>query len=179
MSSSELFSQAVKLEDTKPEEALKLYLRLLDEDDKHVSAYINAGTIYNKRNWVKAEECYLNAIHNDPKYALAYFDLANVYDETGRTGTAVKMYEKALKLAPDYADCHYNLAIVYGNSGERRKSLIHFQEYLRFDKTSPWAAHARSVITQITGADPMKVVSTNPNPKRTKRRAKLFLVPKS
>ena len=177
MSSSELFSQAVKLEDANPDAALRLYLRLIDEDDKHVAAYVNAGTIYyNKGNYVKAEECYLNAIHLDPKYALAYFDLGNVYDETGRKGTAVRMYEKALKIAPNYADAHYNLAIVYGNTGERRKALMHFQAYLKLDIQSSWADHARSVITQITAVDPLRVVSTNAKPRRTKRRAKLVLV---
>lgn len=179
MSSSDLFSQAIDLEGDDPEAALKLYLHLINEDDKHVAAYVNAGTIYyNKRNFEKAEECYLNAIHIDPKYTLAYFDLANVYDEAGRRGTAIKMYEKALKIEPDYADCHYNLGIVYGNAGEQRKSLIHFQAYLKLDKKSIWADHAREVITQITGRDPLRVVRSNPNPKRTQRRGRLMLVPK-
>ena len=174
---SDLFAQAVEIEESRPEEALKLYLRILDEDNKHVAAYVNAGTIYyNKQDWVRAEECYLNAIHLDPKYALAYFDLGNVYDEVGRKGTAVKMYEKALKINPNYADCHYNLAIVYGNSGDRRKSLMHFQAYLKFDTKGPWADHARRIVSQFTVNDPLRVVSSNPNPKRTKRRAKLLLV---
>lgn len=177
MPSSELFRRAVHLEDDNPDAALRLYLQLLDEDDKHVSAYVNAGTIYyNKRNFVKAEECYLNAIHIDPKYALAYFDLANVYDEVGRTGTAIKMYEKALKIDPDYADAHYNLAIVCGNTGERRKALIHFQAYVKLDTQGVWADHARNVISKLTVNDPLRVVCTNANPRRTKRRAKLVLI---
>jgi tetratricopeptide (TPR) repeat protein len=176
---SDLFAQAINLEETNPDAALRLYERVLDEDDKHVAAYVNAGTIhYNKGQFTKAEECYLNAIHLDPKYALAYFDLANVYDETGHRGIAIKMYEKALKYAPDYADAHYNLAIVYGNAGDRRKSLMHFQAYLKLDKSSAWADHARSVITQITAGESLKVVRTNPRPKLTKRRAKLMLVKK-
>jgi len=174
---SDLFAQAINLEETNPDAALRLYQRVLDEDDKHVAAYVNAGTIhYNKGQFVKAEECYLNAIHLDPKYALAYFDLANVYDETGHRGTAIKMYEKALKIDPDYADAHYNLALVCGNTGERRKSLMHFQAYLKLDIKSAWADHARSVITQLTVNDPLKVVRFNPRPKLTKRRAKLMLV---
>ena len=176
---NDLFARAIDIEEDDPDTALKLYLRVLDEDDKHIASYVNAGTIYyNKGNMVKAEEFYLNAIHLDPNYALAYFDLGNVYDETGRKGTAVKMYEKALKIDWNYADAHYNLAIVFGSTGEHRKSLMHFQEYIRLDMQGVWADHARSVITQLTAVDPLKVVRSNPNPKRTKRRGRLMLVPK-
>lgn len=179
MSNSDLFARAVEIEEDDPDTALKLYLQVLDEDDKHVSAWVNAGTIYyNKHNFVRAEECYLNAISIDKQYALAYFDLANVYDEVGRSGTAIKMYEKALKINPDYADAHYNLAIVCGNMGERRKSLMHFQAYVKLDTKGPWADHARRVISQLTVNDPLRVVRTNTRPRRTKRRGKLFLVRK-
>lgn len=172
---SDLFSQAVKLEETNPVAALELYEQLSDNP----SALINAGTIHYKRlRWADAEACYRKAIEIDPKYALAYFDLANVFDETGHKAAAIDAYQHALALAPDYADCHYNLAIMFGNMGKSRKSVYHFRQYLKYDPSSIWAKNAQSVIDKIMAAEPLKIIWRNENPRRTKRRARLVLVPK-
>lgn len=176
MDTSELFSQAVALEEEEPDKALRLYEQILDQEN-HAAAYINAGTIcYNSRRFERAEAYYRKAIATDPSYALAYFDLANVLDESGRILDAIQTYLKAIKLAPGYADAHYNLALAYEKAHERGKALKHWRAYIKLDKTSPWSAHAKGQIARIVSAARLVLVRNTPKPRRTKRRGKLVLV---
>jgi tetratricopeptide (TPR) repeat protein len=176
VNTNELFSQAVKLEESDPKKALQLYERIIDEEE-HASSYINAGTIcYNQGRFDKAEVYYRAAIKLDPTYALAYFDLGNVLDETGRLLDAIKIYRKALKIDPYYADVHYNIAIAYEHNREPRKALKHWHIYSNIDPKSAWGKHAAIREAAIKEASGLFLIRENPSPRRTKRRAKLFLV---
>jgi len=125
----------------------------------HSAAHINLGTLYyNLQDYKLAEVHYRKAIEADPRYALAYFDLGNVLDETGRLQEAIRIYKTALQLAPTYADAHYNLALAYEKIKDNRKALNHWRAYIGLDKSSAWAAHARSQISRILEKDTLKVV---------------------
>ena len=176
MNTSELFSQAVSIEDTEPEKALTIYDQICRAED-HAAAYINAGTIcYNHQNYERAERYYRSAVRIDPRYALAYFDLGNVLDETGRVEEAVQTYKTALQLAPTYADVHYNLALAYEKLREPGKALKHWQAYRRLDTTSAWSRHAANQAARILKASDIFLIRENHKPRRTKRRAKLIRV---
>ena len=173
---SDLFAKAVALEEIDPEEALKLYDRLIAKGD-HASACVNAGTIcYNAKRFGKAEAYYRKSLAADPGYALAHFDLANVLDDTGRIEEAVKSYKAAIRLSPLYSDPHYNLALAYEKLGQPRLALLHWKEYSKLDcGENVWAKHARERAGMLLYKDFLKVVWVNPSPRRTKRRAKLAL----
>ena len=81
----ELFARGVSLEEhpQNHDEAIKVYLRLLELEPGHAAGHINLGTLYyNRQDFVAAEEHYRAAVNADPRYALAYFDLGNVLEET-------------------------------------------------------------------------------------------------
>ncbi len=157
----ELFARGVSLEEhpSNHDEAIKVYLQVLEIEPEHAAAHINVGTLYyNRQDFGAAEKHYRAAVAADSRYALAYFDLGNVLDETGRFEDAVVAYKMALKLAPTYADAHYNLALAYERLREPRKALPHWKAYVKLDRTGPWAVHAHNQITRILQADRLKIV---------------------
>jgi tetratricopeptide (TPR) repeat protein len=157
----ELFARGVAMEEHPGthEEAISMYLRVLEIEPQHAAAHINLGTLYyNRQDFVSAEKHYRAAVEADPRYALAYFDLGNVLDETNRIEDATAAYRTAIQLAPTYADAHYNLALAYERLGHAREALRHWKTYLKLDSSGPWAVHARNQVARILEADPLKIV---------------------
>jgi tetratricopeptide (TPR) repeat protein len=157
----ELFARGVSLEENPDnhDEAIQVYLRLLELEPGHAAAHINLGTLYyNRQDFAAAEKHYREAVSADPRYALAYFDLGNVLDETGHFADAASAYKTAIQLAPTYADAHYNLALAYERLREPRRALRHWTAYVKLDRTGPWSIHARKQIARILEADKLKVV---------------------
>ena len=158
---ADLFARGIALEDSPStqEEAIDVYLKVLDMDPMHAAAHINLGTLYyNRQEYSLAERHYRSAIQIDPRYALAYFDLGNVLDETGRIQEAVDTYKVAIQLAPTYADAHYNLALAYEKIREPRKALQHWRAYVKLDTAGPWTVHAKHQIQRILHNDGLKLV---------------------
>ena len=158
---AEFFARGVALEEDPAsyQDAILAYKRVVEMEPQHAPAHINLGTLYyNLQDYKLAEVHYRKAIEADPRYALAYFDLGNVLDETGRLQEAVKTYKTALQLAPTYADAHYNLALAYEKVKDPRKALHHWKAYVGLDRSSAWAAHARSQISRILEKDTLKLV---------------------
>jgi len=158
---AEFFARGVALEEDPAsyKDAIVAYKRVIEMEPQHAAAHINLGTLYyNLQDYKSAEAYYRKAIEADPRYALAYFDLANVLDETGRLQEAIRTYKTALQLASTYADAHYNLALAYEKLKDHRKALNHWKAYVALDRSSAWAAHARSQIARILENDMLKVV---------------------
>lgn len=158
---SELFAKGVSLEEnpSNHDEAIRVYLQVLELNPQHAAAHINIGTLYyNRQDFVSAEKHYRAAVAADSRYALAYFDLGNVLDETGKIMDAIAAYKTAIKLAPTYADAHYNLALAYERLREPRKALRHWSCYIRLDRTGAWSEHARKQRARILETDKLKLV---------------------
>jgi tetratricopeptide (TPR) repeat protein len=158
---AELFARGIALEESPStqNDAIDIYLRVLDMDPLHAAAHINLGTLfYNRQEYLLAEKHYRSAIAIDPRYALAHFDLGNVLDETGHIAEAIETYRTAIRLAPTYADAHYNLALAYEKTRQPRKALKHWRTYVKIDTSGPWTVHAKHQIQRILQHDPLKLV---------------------
>ena len=158
---AELFSRGIALEEnpSTQNEAIDVYLKILDMDPQHAAAHINLGTLfYNHQEYSLAEKHYRTAVQIDRRYALAYFDLGNVLDETGRIEEAIDAYKTAIQLAPTYADAHYNIALAYEKAREPRKALQHWRTYIKLDTSGPWTVHAKHQIQRILQHDSLKLV---------------------
>jgi tetratricopeptide (TPR) repeat protein len=162
---ADLFSRGIALEESpsSQNDAIAVYLKVLDMDPQHAAAHINLGTLYyNRHEYSLAEKHYRSAVQIDPRYALAHFDLGNVLDETGRIQEAIETYKTAIQLAPTYADAHYNLALAYEKARETRKALQHWKTYIKLDTSGPWAVHAKHQIQRILQHDGLKLVHSRP-----------------
>ena len=157
----DMFVRAVQLEENPAthDDAIRLYESILLQKQDHAPACINLGTIlYNRRDFVRAEEMYRRATDADPNYALAFFDLGNVLDEMQRLPDAIEAYRRAIEIVPAYADAHYNLALAYERQGERRRALRHWMTYVRLDPVGPWATHAMSQSRKILAMEKLAIV---------------------
>ena len=163
---ADLFARGVTLEEhpSTHDEAIAIYLRIVEEDPGHAAAHINLGTLYyNRQDYGSAEKYYRLAIGADSRYALAHFDLGNVLDETNRILEAIAAYRTAIQLAPTYADAHYNLALALERTGEPRSALLHWRTYVKLDQVGPWSVHARNRIARILENDRLKIVYRREN----------------
>jgi tetratricopeptide (TPR) repeat protein len=158
-----LFFEGVRCEEQgKIDEAAKLYEETLTLGE-HAPAAINLGTIlYNKRQFVRAEQLYRRATVANPDYALAFFDLGNALDELQRLPEAIEAYASAIRLSPSYADAHYNLALAYERSNERRRALRHWRAYVKLDPIGPWSNHARLQVRKILDREDLVIVWRRP-----------------
>ncbi|HZD32276.1 MAG TPA: tetratricopeptide repeat protein [Candidatus Angelobacter sp.] len=158
---ADLFLRGVALEEhpSTHDEAIAVYMRVLEQEPDHAAAHINLGTLsYHRQDFAAAENHYRLAVKADPRYALAYFDLGNVLDETGKMTEAIAAYRTAIQLAPTYADAHYNLAIAYERQRQPRRALAHWKTYAKLDRVGPWSVHARNRIARILEGDKLKMV---------------------
>ena len=158
---ADLFVRGVALEEhpSTHDEAIAVYLRVLELEPQHAAAHINLGTLYyHRQDFASSEKHYRLAVNADPRYALAYFDLGNVLDETGKMPEAIAAYRTAIQLAPTYADAHYNLAIAYERQKQPRQALAHWRTYAKLDRVGPWSVHARNRIARILEGDKLKMV---------------------
>lgn len=158
-----LFFEGVRCEEQgKTDEAAKLYEETLTLGE-HAPAAINLGTIlYNKRQFVRAEQLYRRATVANPDYALAFFDLGNALDELQRLPEAIEAYKAAIRLSPSYADAHYNLALACERSNERRRALRHWIAYVKLDPVGPWSNHARLQVRKILDREELTIVWRRP-----------------
>jgi predicted Zn-dependent protease len=175
-----LFLQAVQAEEQgKKPAAMELYAEILELDPMHTAALINLGTLhYHQKLYERAEELYRQATEADATYVLAFFDLGNVLDELQRPDESITAYRRAIALAPGYADAHYNLALAYERKGERRRALVHWQLYVRLDKTGPWAEHAKGQIRKLLSREKLAIAhrSEKFRPQARKTASRLELV---
>jgi tetratricopeptide (TPR) repeat protein len=175
-----LFLQAVQAEEQgrKPA-AMEFYRTILAVDPVYTAALINLGTLhYHQKQYAQAEDLYRRATQADPSYVLAFFDLGNVLDELQRPDESIAAYASAIALAPGYADAHYNLALAYERKSERRRALIHWQIYVRLDKSGAWAEHARGQIRKLLSREKLTIAhrATGFRPQSRKSASALELV---
>ena len=105
---ADLFARGVALEEhpSTHDEAIEVYLRVLQLEPDHAAAHINLGTLYyNRQDFVAAERHYRHAVKSDPRYALAYFDLGNVLDETETRAGGHRRLSHGNPVGPDLRRC--------------------------------------------------------------------------
>lgn len=168
-----LFLSAVQAEEQgRKQAAMEIYASILALDPVYTAALINLGTLhYHQKHYARAEQLYRRATESDPSYVLAFFDLGNVLDELERPEESIEAYRRAILLAPGYGDAHYNLALAYERQGERRRALVHWQVYIRLDKSGPWADHARGQIRKLLSREKLAIAHRNssfhPKPRKS------------
>ncbi len=129
LSVDEYYSQALALEDTKPEAARGAYEACLKADPRHVEARINLGRLLHLAGRLEeAEQVYRSA--HQPEALLA-FNLAVLLEDLGREPEAILSYREVLALDPQFADAHFNIARLYERARDPKASLRHLLAYRR------------------------------------------------
>jgi tetratricopeptide (TPR) repeat protein len=111
----------------------------------------DARTCFNLANALRglglrreAVERFEQAVETDPDFIDAWNNLGTTLSELGRHDDAVLAFRETLARRPDDPVAHYNLADELETTGCPEDARPHWEAYLRHDRTSPYAAHARS-----------------------------------
>src|SRR6202790_4145674 len=128
-SAEELYSKALALEETAPQEAQFVYEACLEADPSHLEARINLGRLLHiAGRLAEAERVYRSATPREP---LLLFNLAVLLEDLDREPDAIAAYREALALDPELADAHFNLARLYERARDPKASLRHLLAYRR------------------------------------------------
>ena len=92
----------------------------------------------------RAAERYAQAVELRPKFSEAWNNLGALLAELGQGDEACHAFRKALEIDPQDARAHYNLADTLDEMGFAAEAAPHWDAYLRQDRTSQWAQHARA-----------------------------------
>ena len=128
-------------------EALQLYSRLLKQNPKAATAYLNRGVLWEnlpakdakekQKNRAFAKQDYEKAIETDPTFAQAYNNLAALYIEQGDYDRAVYNLDTALYYSPSYFTARMNRAIAHSRLGNVDKALKDFDAALKLRDNEP------------------------------------------
>jgi tetratricopeptide (TPR) repeat protein len=167
-----MFQEAIASETTgNKEQAVELYLKLIETHPDYAPAYLNIGTLYFlDKKFGRAAEFYRQATEVDPNYCLAFFNYANALEELGCYDESISAYLRALEINPKYDDAHYNLGLAYQRKQDNRKALRHWRAFVALvgsGKSDAWTVAARTEIKRLLELDPVKVAFNNTAPART------------
>jgi tetratricopeptide (TPR) repeat protein len=118
-------------------EALRMSL-IEDSDAPEVQFHL-AEALYRQGNAQGAIERYYVAAELDHNYLEAWTQIGCILAELGQFGPAVEAFDIALDIHPDYPDVHLHKAETLYQAGRWPEAVLHWQKYLEFDQTGPWA----------------------------------------
>lgn len=114
----------------KLDEAIFMYQKAIQTDEKFYKAYYNLGNIYlqdSKPNM--AIEQYKKVIKLKPDYAYAHYNLGCAYIKLGKYSKAKFELLTAIDLKNTIADFHYNLAFVYKKLNKEKDAKRYMEYY--------------------------------------------------
>jgi len=115
---------ALEFEQENAKEALTLYHKVLNLDDKEIRALLGAADIYlARKEYDKAESYYLKSFEQNREIAGAHLNYGILLYQTGRTAAALEEYRKAAALAPEKPEISYNLALILKETGDWAEAL--------------------------------------------------------
>lgn len=109
-----LLSEAQNIVEDNPEEAIKLYTKVLDLDSNNDIALLWRGISYMVAK--KSNEALTDldqSLKLKPNQARAYNNIGNVYYNDNLIDLAIENYKQALKCDPQYISAHLNLTKIY------------------------------------------------------------------
>ncbi len=114
----------------KIDEAIFMYNKAIQIDEKYYKAYYNLGNIYLQDGRPNmAIEQYKKVIKLNPEYAYAHYNLGCAYIKLGKYGKAKYELLTATDLKNTVPDFHYNLAYVYKQLKKEKLAKQYLEYY--------------------------------------------------
>ena len=98
----------------------------------------------------RAAERYAQVVELRPKFSDAWNNLGAVLAELGHHDQACEAFRRALETDPQDSRALYNLADTLDEMGFAAEAATHWQAYLKHDRTSRWAQHARLKLAAVS-----------------------------
>jgi tetratricopeptide (TPR) repeat protein len=116
-----------------------LRMSLMEDADAPEVQFSLAEVLYRQGNTRGAIERYHAAAELDHNYLEAWTQIGCIHAELGQIGPAIEAFDIALDIHPDYPDVHLHKAETLYQAGRWPEAVLHWQKYLEFDQTGPWA----------------------------------------
>jgi len=124
-------------------DAAAAYLRAIELEPRDPVLYFNVGNVlYLLGDTVEAAWCFEQAVQLDGQYVEALNNWGSVLAELGQHEQAIDALRRAIAIVPSYADAHFNLAETLDELGRHAEADRHWQTYLQWETTGPWAERA-------------------------------------
>ena len=116
------------------ETSKKIYLKVLEIDEKNIEALGNLGVISKAQgNHKEAINYYIKTIKLNPNNALTYNNLGNAFKAIKDYKRAIYAFSDCIKRDPKNASAYNNLGIVYESAGDNNRAIQAYKEAVRVD----------------------------------------------
>jgi tetratricopeptide (TPR) repeat protein len=138
-------------------------MSLMGEHDAPEVHFHLAEALYREGNPNAALERYHVAAELDRNYLEAWTQIGCLLAELGQFVQAIDAFSIAIDIHPDYPDAHLHKAESLHQAGRTAEAVPHWQKYLEFDQTGPWAESARQRLEEARAlSDPREPAATDP-----------------
>ena len=130
------YAEALELEATDPQAALRAYDAAIAADPAHLDARINRALLLHEAGrHAEAKSAYADALETCGADPTLLFNLGVLLEDMSQLGDAVRVYRAAITVDPRLADGHYNLALLYRRTGRPREAIRHMSLYRRLTRS--------------------------------------------
>ena len=128
--SSELLTEANELyRQESYDEALAMYLEILEEDPGLYQMHTNVGNVYKRQG--KLDEAlaeYQIVLDEDPLHVMSLVNAGDTLAKQGKFEEATPYFEQAVELSPEDETLPYNVAELCFNNGNTEKAIEFYQK---------------------------------------------------
>lgn len=119
----------------------------IEQNPKHIDAFIDIGVLYAAKNNTLALQYYNNALKINPANDVALYDKAFFFQQMGMVDSAVATYNRLLELYPNLPQVYYNLgAIEFAMKKNPQKAIEYFTKAIQLKVDYVEAYYARGLI---------------------------------
>jgi tetratricopeptide (TPR) repeat protein len=128
----------------KPDNALKLFKQIVNNDPKDFVAWTEMGTIYFKnKDFSEAEEAYKKALEQKPDFIVALVNSGKLFLAQKQADKAIPVLVKAAETESQSADAQHYLGEAYLQIQKGSKAVVHLNEALRIAPLEKSEIHLR------------------------------------
>ncbi len=126
-----------------------LRMSLMEEPDAPEVHFYLAEVFYRQGNPAAALERYYVAVELDHNYLEAWTQIGCLLAEQREFTSAIDAFNIALDIHGDCPDAHLHKAETLHQAGRSSEAVAHWQKYLEFDRSGPWAEAARKRLEEV------------------------------
>lgn len=140
------------IKQVKYEDAIEVYTKVLELDDRHLDAINNLAYSYSnlgERN--KAIDLLRKGISINPNKDSFWYHLAIQYKEQGDFGQCFSIYKEAIDLINNSSDLFYHYGVALGEHGNYKLAINYYNEALNIDPSHAPSHWNRSLTNLLLG----------------------------
>jgi tetratricopeptide (TPR) repeat protein len=126
-----LYARACAIDDSDPEEGIRLYRRAIYFDPLLDRAMTNVGVLYFRAGDMKlAESWWTRAVRTNPRAADAHYNLGYLCLRDKDCRSAIAHFEMSIGAEPRYANAYYHLAETLTKLGRRSEARACWRKHI-------------------------------------------------